>query len=303
MKKITKHIAILFLAIVLFSCQNKKTGEDPIARVYDEKLYPYDLLGITHAGISEEDSVRTIENYVNNWVLQQIMLAKAKKNLFNEDKEIKKLVDNYRNSLIIFKYQNSLVEKMLDTVIVSQEIQEFYDNNKEQFPLSNNIVKLYFVKFTIPDYDKFEKARKIKTTTNKLVKNVENIKKMIFSDINSEEDFVKLSQLCEKYASAFYLDYDKWQSLNDVLREIPLEIHNQQDFLKENHVFETYIAPNLYLVHITEYKLASEISPVEFSEDLIKNIILNNRKVELLKKISSDILKEGEQKKNIEINL
>ncbi|MDR2511504.1 MAG: hypothetical protein LBC89_03445 [Bacteroidales bacterium] len=303
MNKITKYITIILLTIFLFSCKNKKIEEEMIARVYDEKLYPSDLLGITPVGVSEKDSIRTVENYVNNWVLQQIMLAKAKKNLFDEDKEIKSLVDNYRNSLIIFKYQNSLVEKMLDTVIVPQEIQEFYNNNKEQFPLSNNIMKLYFVKFTIPDYDKFEKARKMKITANKLVKNVENIKKLIFAEISNAEDFVKLSQLCEKHASSFYLDYDKWQSMNDVLREIPLEIHNQQEFLKKNHIFETYIAPNLYLVHITDYKLASEISPVEFSEDLIKNIILNNRKVELLKKISSDILQEGKERKDIEVNI
>ncbi|GHV36018.1 hypothetical protein FACS1894178_6710 [Bacteroidia bacterium] len=303
MKKIIKYITIVFLTVFLFSCKSKNTEEKSIARGYDKKLYPSDLLGIIPVGASEEDSIRTVENYVNNWILQQIMLAKAKKNLFDEDKEIKNLVDNYRNSLIIFKYQNSLVEKMLDTIIVPQEIQEFYDNNKEQFSLSNNIVKLYFVKFAIPNYDKFEKARKIKNTANKLVKNVESIKKLIFSDISSAEDFVKLSQLCEKHASSFYLDYDKWQSMNDILREIPLEIHNQQDFLKQNHVFETYIAPNLYLVHITDYKLASEISPVEFSEDLIKNIILNNRKVELLKKINSDILKEGKEKKDIEVNM
>jgi hypothetical protein len=286
-----------------YSCTNKKTEEEPIAKVYDEKLYLSDLLEVIPTGISEEDSIRTVENYVNNWVLQHIMLAKAKKNLFGEDKNTKQLVDDYRKSLIIFKYQNSLVEKILDTVVIPREIQEFYDNNKEQFPLNNNIVKLYFAKFTIPDYEKFEKARKIKNTTNKLVKNVECIKKLIFSDISTNEDFLKLSELCEKNASAFYLDYNKWQYMNDVLREIPLEIHNQQDFLKDNHVFETYIAPNLYLVHITDYKLATEISPVEFSEDLIKNIILNNRKVEILKKISSDLLEEAKANAKVEIKL
>lgn len=127
-----KKFAIgLMLVLALFSCQNTKNGSDDrvIATVYDKVLYQSDLQDILYEGISTTDSIVRTKAFIDNWIRRQLLIHQAENNVDKSELDFSKQIDDYRNSLIIFKYEMMLVEQNLDTVISDEEIAKFINDN------------------------------------------------------------------------------------------------------------------------------------------------------------------------------
>ena len=127
---------------ILTSC-NKKAKEKPLLRVFDNYLYPSDIKGLVSGNVSAEDSIAIIDNYINQWILQMVVLDKAENNI---NKRFEKELQDYKNSLITYEYEQSIVKQLLDTNVGDNEIQQYYERNKENFTLKNNIVRMVYVK-------------------------------------------------------------------------------------------------------------------------------------------------------------
>ena len=54
-------------------------------------------------------------------------------------------------------------------------------------------------------------------------------------------------------------------------------------------------------MHIEDYKLKNDVSPLAFEAKNIKNIIINKRKLSLINKIRSELYEEAFINKNIKI--
>ncbi|GHU85546.1 hypothetical protein FACS1894153_0960 [Bacteroidia bacterium] len=279
-----KLIIILIPVILLLACEPKSDKGQKVARVYDKYLYESDLLNLVPPGTLPEDSIEVVMTYIHNWLQQNLLIEKARKNNFDKNEVHQKLIEDYKNSLMVFDYQNALIEKLLDTFVSQQAIEDYYEENKNQFLLKNNIVKACFVK--------------IKNVNKKKATDIANY---VFADYMTDEDIVKLSKLCGDYADVQYLDINKWIVFEELLKEIPIDVVNPQEFLRNNRKFEVPDLNNVYYVHLYDYKLAENISPISFQEDAIKNIIINNRKVKLIEKIYNDMMVEGQQHNNYEI--
>ena len=76
---------------------------------------------------------------------------------------------------------------------------------------------------------------------------------------------------------------------------------DEKQFLTRNKQIELKDSIYYYLVTIRDYKLQNELAPVEYVEYNIKNLILNRRKIEFLKKIEDNVYKEGVRQNKFEI--
>lgn len=75
----------------------------------------------------------------------QILLDEAKS--FVEDKsEIDKLVDDYKNSLYIHRYETKLIQEKLDSTIKDEELIKYYQSNKADYKLEDSYVRILFLK-------------------------------------------------------------------------------------------------------------------------------------------------------------
>ncbi|MDE5610715.1 MAG: peptidyl-prolyl cis-trans isomerase, partial [Odoribacter sp.] len=136
------------IAIALLSCQQNASQQTPVAQVFESVLYQSDIAPFIPKGTVSEDSILMAKNYIRNWVTQKLLLHKAIENLPSEELHIRKLVEDYRQSLIIHQYKQKLIEQRLEDDISDEEIKKYYTEHENNFILATPIVKAVF--FILP---------------------------------------------------------------------------------------------------------------------------------------------------------
>ncbi|MCK3684086.1 hypothetical protein [Maribellus sp. YY47] len=278
-KKGIKYLLIIGACILLKAC-TEAPKEEPVAQVGDRFLYKSDLLKIFPGNATKEDSLIIATDYINKWVKQELMIQKANENLSQSQKDVSRELEEYRNSLIIFRYKNELMQQRMDTVVSEDQIQQYYDQNKAAFNLDRYIVKGVYVK--IP----------------KELANINALKTMV-QDMTDEGQSV-LKDYCTRYAKNFEIA-NNWIDFKVLNRSLPVSIDDPEAFLRNNSLKEMTDEDYYYLVSIRDYKLTNDLAPLEFVENDIKNLILNQRKIKFLREVENNIYKEGERKKKFKI--
>jgi hypothetical protein len=273
---------LLILLVALLGCREMtSTGDGKVvARVYDHELYRQDIAPLIPEGTTNRDSLIIAENFIKNWVQQQLILQKASENLTNEEQDFSRELEEYENSLIIYTYESKLVEEYLDTLVSEEEIARFYEENSQNFELKEPVMRFSYVmlKEDLPEVEIFRNF------------------------IRSDDPVVmeKLDSLCVEYADEYWLG-DEWVYFNDVIDKIPFEISDANYFLQRNKNIQVQEDNTWYLLSIREYRLAGSISPLELEEENIRKIIINNRKLELKKNLRKDLMQAAIDKNEVVI--
>lgn len=265
---------LLLLVILIAGCQEQNNKDKkPIAKIRNEYLYLSDLNGVIPEDKSEEDSAIIAKNYIDKWIKKQLLLKKAERNLSEERKDIAKQIEDYRASLLIYRYQQQLIDQKLDTVVTNEEIEKYYNENSSNFVLDKNLAKILYIKLSADS------------------PNIEDVKRWYRS--SDEEDLNKLRDYCYQYADKFD-DFDnQWIDFNNFIKNLPLEIDQPERFFKNNKYIPIQDDNVLHLIRIEDYKLKGTQAPRNYVRDKIKNIILNKRKHELLKGLENDIYNQA----------
>ena len=137
--KIIKTFLFFFLVLNLISCDYftfKSDNREAVARVNNTYLYKDDISKLISAEVSPQDSTLIINNYINSWVKQQLLLEKAEINLEDKKFQFEDLVKKYREDLYINSYKEAAVSEYLDTNLTEADIQKFYDESGKDFKLN-----------------------------------------------------------------------------------------------------------------------------------------------------------------------
>lgn len=252
-----------------------------IATVYKYNLYEQDLVGILPAGLSSEDSARRVDNFINSWVREMLLLSKAERNLPVVDQDLEKKLADYKNSLIIYAYETKLVQQKLDTIVSQDEIEKYYNEHPNDFQLRDNIVKVVYVK------------------VDKKAPNVPKLKSWVKSEKPTDRE--ELDKYCRQYATNYYLDDNSWLFFDDLLKEVPIPTYNRELFLQNNRFVEVADSTHLYFLNIKGFMTRNSQSPLSFEKENIRNIIINKRKLELVDKMHDDLYKEAVNNNSIKI--
>lgn len=271
---------LLFAACNNSDKQNVPQGK-PLAKVYDYVLYDSELTGIVPEKTSTLDSIEIVKKYIDNWVREILVMHQAENNLTDEQKNVEKQLYDYRNSLIIYAYEKELVNQKLDTTVNEDELAKYYQTHQSEFELKDNIIKVIYVK------------------VNKKAPTIDKVKKWYQSDAPKDREM--LANYCLQFAENFYLDENSWLLFDDLLKEIPIQTYNKELFLQNNRLVEVSDANFQYFLNIKGFKIRNSISPLSFERDNIKNIILNERKLDLINKMKDNVYKQALDKDKIEI--
>lgn len=286
-------IAGVFLAgtlaiFSLASCgETAETSESPenkgkmLARVFDNKLYESDLRTVIPAGTAPDDSARRAESFINTWVREKLLVHKAELNIGKNQKDIEKQMQDYRNSLVIYAYEKELVSQKLDTVVSDAEISAYYDQHPNDFELRDNIVKVVYVKL------------------DKKSPNQNKVPNLVRSE--KPQDRQELENYCRQFAVNYFLDENSWLLFDDVLKEVPIETYNKELFLQNNRYITVTDSMFNYYVNIKGFMTRNSHSPLAFEKENIRNIILNQRKRELIERLHNDLYKEAMENKDVEV--
>ena len=273
------------LAVVLFfsSCQGKKAEEktEVVISVYGKKLYKTDLENIVYEGISYNDSVLRSKVYIDKWVRNQLLIRQAENNLTTEQLDFSKRLEEYRNSLVINKYETELINQNLDTEVSEDQIYDYYNRNGAEFRLNRDIVQIASV--SLPNDSK---------------------KKWIFTKLFRDYDSLmidSLTSLAEKHALSYDFNIQEWRNFEDVINTFDLKVKDNKSFLNEKKFFVVNNDDIYTLVKICDCKLVGDVSPCEMETDRIKYIILSNRKKELLENLYNDLYSKAVQDKAFDV--
>jgi len=263
------------LILMAFSCNQKSDDitEKVLAKVHNKKIYESDIKSLFNSNITKEDSVIVARNYVNDWVTKQLLLQKAELYLTEESMDIEKQIEDYRSSLLIFKYKQELIKQKLDTLITDEEIEQYYNEYSGNFVLNHNIVKALYLKIS------------------KEAPEIEKVKWWYKS--NNPEDQSRLEDYSYQYATKYDNFDNKWIPFNNLLIEIPTNIDDQERFLRYNKYIETEDDLFYYFVKINEYGLKSTVQPLEYARLRIKSILVNKRKFAFLDELENTVYNEA----------
>ena len=269
---------------MLSSCDFFKKADDrvQVARVNDAYLYYDDIKDLVSEETSVEDSTLLVQNFINRWATQQLLVDGAMLNL-NETKQdaFNKLVIQYKNDLFTKAYIEALVKRSIDTAITKEEAETYYNKNKEVFKLNEELIKFRYlhVDENIIDFKNIERK----------------FKRFNFSD-KRELDSISIQ------FKSYSLNDSIWIKVSQVINKIPaLNPENKNQLLKKSNFLQLKDSLGVYLMQINDVLLRNDTAPLEYVKPTIEQIVINKRKLELIRELEKDITKDAIKNKQFEI--
>lgn len=272
---------ILVIAAAMTGCgqEHNHKGKTPLVEVSGEFLYKEDLQATLPLNISKDDSVLFAEHYIRNWIEDALLFDKAEGNIPDNDK-ISKLVENYRRALIMHTYQEELVNQKLANDISEEEINAYYEKNKELFRLDNPLVKGLFIKVPLSSPD------------------LGNVR--VWYRKNNQDVIEKLEKYSLRNAVSYDYFYDRWTSVPDVAAKIPLKVlDTDANYLDKNRNVEVKDTAFCYFLHIEDFLGKDKQKPLDFARDEIKEILINLKRVEFINKVKEDLYQRASDRNKI----
>jgi len=248
-------------------------GNIVIAKVGNKSLLKKELASALPGGITKSDSVNQAKDFIQRWVRQEMMLQMAEKNLTDDQKDVQRELDEYRASLIIHRYQQQFINQKLDTALTDNDILQFYDSHPEMFILDQNIVKAVYIE--VP----------------KNVAKPDQLKRWMTSP--DDRSRIELEKYSFQYATKFDYFNEQWVDFSQIRSRMPVSFTSPLATLKKNSFIESKDDNKYYLAAIKDFHLIGDKAPFEFVKGSIANLILNNRKMELIEELQKNIYLKG----------
>ena len=121
---------ILIVLQALSSCRTISsffTKGEIVAQVGQEKLYRTDIDKVIPMGLPADDSVRMARQYINSWASDRVYLDIAEQQLSKSAQDVSQELEDYRKSLLKYRYEQLYVNERLDTSVSHDNIEEYYN--------------------------------------------------------------------------------------------------------------------------------------------------------------------------------
>lgn len=272
------YLGCVLGCFLLVGCaHDTTTGQtDVLASMEGHQLHRAEVESLIPRTASAADSLLIAENYVKKWVKEQLVYEVAERNLSDEKTEIDQLVEDYRRSLIRYRYQERLVNERLKTDISEQDKQQFYEENPKLFTLEQGLIKGLFLKIPVD------------------APGLADVKKWYKS--SDEAALEKIEKYSVQNATIYEYFYDKWVDFDEVMDNIPIYVSDPATFLKGHKQVEVADSSYCYLLNIAEYLVPGQTEPYESASPRIVEMLVNQRKVDFLRNFEDELYNEAVQK-------
>lgn len=270
--------AICILTLLAASCSQKEVS--PIARAYNAYLYPDDLKDLLNTEVTGIDSLNMVNSYIENWQRQQVLLHMAQKQIQKNPERFNAQIEDYKNSLIIHEFEEALLKEKLDTLVSENEIASYYENHQDIFVLKRPIFKVSYLQLPTdaPELDR--------------------VKRWFLSNDFADQNL--LQQYCQTYSPHYSLSDTSWYYLEELSKKMPIEQIDENNYKNYGRIFEINEKNQLYLIILRDSKLRNNTSPLDMERINIRNLLINQRKIELIRKEENQIIDQARQNNNIE---
>ncbi|RZJ66942.1 MAG: hypothetical protein EOO50_07765 [Flavobacterium sp.] len=270
------------LLLGCIACSGPKAKPEAVARVGESYLYNEDIKDLVPSGTSKEDSVAIVRGFIDRWASQKLLIEAAELNLSDARKvDFDKLVKQYKVDLYTKAYIEEVVKQSVDTTITEAELQSYYDDNKENFKTNGTLVRLRYIH--LPK----DNPRYV------------TIKQKFFDYRKSDRKFWETYALQFK---DFAFNDSVWVSIEQVYAKLPfINPDNRDAYISSGKSIQETDSLDVYLVKIRNVINPNNTSPFEYVKPTLREVILNKRKLELIKKFEKEITDDAIKDKKYEV--
>ncbi len=281
---IKKLFLFSIITILLISCDWLNDPSEGVikARVGDTYLYQSDINIFLKDFPDAKDSLVLVSNFINNWATKQLLLEGARRNVSKKQQDnFNKLAEDYRLGLYTSVYKDALVSKQLDTIVSDAQALQFYQKNKQNFNLNEDLLKLRYLQIG-EDYNH-------KKELQKLFKRFDNQDKYVLDSLKFQ--FKK-----------YFLNDSIWVKKSVVIQSVnPMNKANADKLLKKTNFLQLQDSLGLYLISVRETLSRKQIAPMEYVRPTINQIIRNKRKLALVKQLEKEIKDDAIKNNRFEV--
>ena len=247
--------------------------DQPVARVGKENLYRSEIEGRIPGMMSPEDSAGFAERYIRLWAMDRLYADVAEKQLSKAELDVSAELESYRRSLLRYRYEQRYLNDRLDTLISDRQISDYYEAHEADFALREPLMKIRFVDIMkdSPDLDE--------------------ILALMSSD--GHGDLVRADSLARVSALRYFDNSGSWMSASDLARYFGISASEMLDAMDEDMIIiEPENRGDILAAYVCDM-VESGTAPLEYCTPVIRDIILSNRKHELLAALERDLLDEA----------
>ena len=274
---------IVFIGILMTGCKYIKAHQTNGVAAEANGVFLYEdevqkVIG-TQTG---EDSARVREAYIHEWIIEQLINAKAEQYL---TKEMEQMVADYRRSLCNLAYEKELIEDRMSMDVSDSILHEFYQTHTQQLLLKDDIFKgvLLIIPTDAPDQEKVRRSLSQLT----------------------EDDLEFLEKYAYQNASGYELFLDTWTTANRLLLWLPCDYTTLVKEMNRQPSSSNFIilqdSTSKYILEITEKQWKGRVMPFDYAQETMTKIILNQRQTEFLNKEHERLYRDALRQKKIKI--
>ena len=280
------HAGLIALVSItlLVSCKWNKSvteyvyGKTPIVEIGTDVLYVEDIKQVVPLGLSEADSTLFAQQFIKNWAQDVLFYQNAIRNI-PDTKDIDRLVENYRRSLIEHEYQRRLIEQKFSSETAEEDIERFYNDNERLFVLDESLLRGLFLKISNKSHD-LSDIRKLYTRQD-------------------DESFEEIEKYSIRNAARCEFFYDNWRTVAEIEVLLPPLEKPLETMLKDNGSFEFKDEEYIYLLNVSEFAPKGGIEPLDHVRSRIRGLLINSNEVSYMRKIKEDLYDAAIEKNRI----
>jgi len=265
---------VIIFPLLFSSCHliGRKDKNVVLAEVNKEKILLSDALKSMPDGFIGTDSANFVQEYLANRIKDILVYEKAEENVPNSS-SIDSMVEKYRSSLIVYEYQQQVLDKEVKSEVSEEELMSFYKNNISRFSSDQNLVKGIFLK------------------VNKDASNLDKLRKWIRKPNSEALDNIETYSVQNAIIYNYFMD--KWTGLEEVAGSMPLVNDNPSAYLKPGNTVETKDDEFCYLLYVKDCIHIGDPAPIEYVRPLVISVLINTRKTDVLRQFEQDLLQKA----------
>jgi hypothetical protein len=250
-------------------------NDDIVAEVDGVMLFKSDLDAVIPEGIPAEDSTRLAVQYINTWASDLVFQKIAEQQLSKAEKDVTKELEDYRKSLLKYRYEQLYINERLDTAVSDDLVDQYYQSHSAKFVLARPVMKARFLSI----HGDSPRLGLIK-------------KRMSSSDV---EDLVEADSLAYSSALKFTTWNDEWIDIAVLSNEFGVDYQTLLEQLRGSWIELKDTTGLVRIAYISEMKRKGELAPVEYSAPGIKDMIVSARKQALVTDLEQDLLNDARE--------
>ncbi len=274
------YIGILLVAVcsckvvnTLTDTANELFRGEVVARAGDHVLHLSELEQYIPQGVSSEDSTKLARQFIDAWAQDLLLLDMAEEQLSPSEKDVTNELEDYRRTLLKYRYEQLYINQRLDTLITTEEVNAFYKENSALFRLERPIVKARYL--LIPAD----------------AKSIKNLRRLMSSE--DETEVMEAASLASTSAIKYVDQADTWMDALSLAREMGMDYQKLLSGIRNQFMEYTDENGILHLAYLAEQVQEGKTAPLEYCEDRIRELILSGRKHTLEESLEQDVLEDA----------